>query len=1022
MANNAIRVLIVEDSEDDAQLLLRHLRQGGYEPVWEMVSTAEAMERALASGRWDIVISDYVMPHFSGIDALKVLQGKGKDMPFIVVSGKIGEEVAVEAMKAGASDYLMKNSLQRLTAAVGQAIKASENGIALKKAEDDLRQKERDYKTLFENAGDAIILADAESEIILDMNKMAEKMLGMPKEEIIGKNRNILHPPHGEYASQFSNHVKSKQVSDVESIVINNKGEYVPVRISAAILEMNGRKVIQGIFRDISARKEAEAELKTTNLELQKTRDEIDDALKISERSRHALLSVLEDEKAVEKELSKEKAYLKHLFAMAPEGIVVHDQEGKLLQVNQEFLKMFGYVEEEVLGQNIDKLIVPKEKYREACNLTENVTKGQMFSVETIRSRKNGTIMDVSIIGAPIIVEGQQTAVYAIYRDISVRKQAEEALQESEINYRTLADSGQALIWTAGTDKLCNYFNKVWLNFTGRPLEQELGNGWFDGVHPDDQQLCLKIYTDAFDRREIFSMEYRLRRYDGEYRWIRDDGSPRYNSAGEFIGYIGHCLDITERKEAEKLLRQQEKDYRTLTQNIPGVVYRVHIMEKNRMQFFNKSVEELTGYQESELINGKICSIEPLIDSQDKHRVEAVVLDAIKNKIPFEVEYRLIHKSGKIKHLLERGQPVYNEDGSPYYVDGIILDITLRKIAEQELKERENRLQMIFNILPVGLWFADMDGKLVTGNPAGVRIWGAEPHVPIEEYGIFKARRLPNGNEIAPNDWALAHTIKEGVIITDELLEIDAFDGEKKIILNYTAPILDDNGRVQGAIVVNNDITARYRAEELVKASLKEKEVMLKEIHHRVKNNLQIIASLLNLQTGYVKDERYKKMFLESQSRVRSMALVHEKLYKSKDLSGIDFSDYINGLMSDLYSSYGMTQNDVALDTDILKDKIPIDLAIPCGLIINELATNSFKYAFKEKKAKGLIFIALKRDDSGLYTLEVNDNGPGIKNDLDLKNTPTLGLQLVDALVGQLDAEIKITNDGGTKVTIKFKV
>lgn len=131
-----------------------------------------------------------------------------------------------------------------------------------------------------------------------------------------------------------------------------------------------------------------------------------------------------------------------------------------------------------------------------------------------------------------------------------------EVRRESEQQYRTLADSGQALIWAADTDKLFNYFNKAWLDFTGRVLEQELGNGWVDGVHPDDSQRCLDVYMSSFDRREKFSMDYRLRRYDGEYRWIRDDGCPRYTSEGEFIGYIGYCLDITGRKQDEDLIQR----------------------------------------------------------------------------------------------------------------------------------------------------------------------------------------------------------------------------------------------------------------------------------------------------------------------------------------------------------------------------------------------------------------------------------------------------------------------------------
>lgn len=149
-----------------------------------------------------------------------------------------------------------------------------------------------------------------------------------------------------------------------------------------------------------------------------------------------------------------------------------------------------------------------------------------------------------------------------------MRKEAETALRESELNYRTLADSGQALIWKARPDKLCDYFNKVWLEFTGRTYEQEFGNGWAEGVHPDDFDRCLDIYVTSFDKREAFSMDYRLRRHDGEYRWLQDDGCPRYDIHGMFIGYIGYCLDVTERKVAERELKNKNTELERFTYTV----------------------------------------------------------------------------------------------------------------------------------------------------------------------------------------------------------------------------------------------------------------------------------------------------------------------------------------------------------------------------------------------------------------------------------------------------------------------
>lgn len=146
-------------------------------------------------------------------------------------------------------------------------------------------------------------------------------------------------------------------------------------------------------------------------------------------------------------------------------------------------------------------------------------------------------------------------------RDITQRKQAENAVRESEERFRLVANTAPVLIWMAGTDKLCTYFNQSWLEFTGRPLEAELGNGWAEGVHPDDLNACLDTYEQAFDRRESFRIQYRLRQHDGEYRWVLDIGVPRFNSDGSFAGYIGSCIDITDRKRAEEALASVSRRY-----------------------------------------------------------------------------------------------------------------------------------------------------------------------------------------------------------------------------------------------------------------------------------------------------------------------------------------------------------------------------------------------------------------------------------------------------------------------------
>lgn len=248
--------------------------------------------------------------------------------------------------------------------------------------------------------------------------------------------------------------------------------------------------------------------------------------------------------------------------------------------------------------------------------------------------------------------------------------------------------------------------------------------------------------------------------------------------------------------------------------------------------------------------------------------------------------------------------------------------------------------------------------------------------------------------------------------------------GQKAIVRGSSAPIKDAEGNVIGSIELLHDITNEKEQESRLKESLTEKEVLLKEIHHRVKNNLQIISSLLNLQSGYIKDKHSLGMFKESQNRIKSMALVHEKLYQSKDLANIDFAGYIQSLAVNLFRSYGANQNGIIPKIRVDNVSLGIDTAIPCGLIINELVSNSLKYAFPNGR-KGEIWIELYAENTGnesKYTLIVGDNGTGLPEGMDFRNTESLGLQLVNTLVSQIGGTIELNSDAaGTEFRIKFK-
>jgi PAS domain S-box-containing protein len=230
---------------------------------------------------------------------------------------------------------------------------------------------------------------------------------------------------------------------------------------------------------------------------------------------------------------------------------VVDPQTLRFLDVNETACRALGYAREELMTLevvDIDPSVDQSEQARVASELRHSG-----FAIrEGLHRRKDGSIFPVEL--SMKLVQLDRRYIVVAARDITERKRAEEAIKESEARFRLVADTAPVMIWMSSIDKLCTYFNQPWLDFTGRSLEQELGNGWADGVHPEDAASCLDTFAQSFDHRQEFTMEYRLRRHDGEYRWILDIGVPRFNQDGSFAGYIGSCLDVTQRKQAESVL------------------------------------------------------------------------------------------------------------------------------------------------------------------------------------------------------------------------------------------------------------------------------------------------------------------------------------------------------------------------------------------------------------------------------------------------------------------------------------
>ena len=358
--------------------------------------------------------------------------------------------------------------------------------------------------------------------------------------------------------------------------------------------------------------------------------------------------------------------------------------------------------------------------------------------------------------------------------------------------------------------------------------------------------------------------------------------------------------------------------------------------------------------------------------------------------------------------------PLHDNKGNIVGISGITRDITESKKAEIALKESEEKYRTLFESDPDYTILLSLDGFLLDVNTAATEIIGISREeligkkfvdltiFPPEDisFHIEKFSNFSRGQRIKPYEARIYD--KNGSI--------------RWIEITITA-IRTDNS-ISFILIICSDITERKMAENEIKASLKEKDVLLKEIHHRVKNNMQIISSLLNLQKQYVEEDEAVDVLIESQNRVKSMAMVHEKLYQSRDLTKINVPEYISKLIKDLFFSYAIKEEEIKPILNIENLVLNMETAIPCGLIINELISNSLKYAFPPGR-KGKIFVSLQ-EKNNKFELKIGDDGIGLPKGLDFKKTGSLGLQLVNSLVGQIDGDIELDSSHGTEYTIIF--
>jgi len=458
--------------------------------------------------------------------------------------------------------------------------------------------------------------------------------------------------------------------------------------------------------------------------------------------------------------------------------------------------------------------------------------------------------------------------------------------------------------------------------------------------------------------------------------------------------------------ESEEAVRYSEEKYRRIIETARDAI--ITVDSDGMVVSWNRGAEEMFGYSSGDAAGKPLETFIPA-EHIEKHRFNEGNLEGI-SKFIDDVEATRRDGSRFPVELTVVGWHYMDGD----YVTAVIRDVSERKRAEARLRESEEKYRALFNLSPEYIILLDVDdGRILDINST----LAGKLMIPRERLIGRSVYDLEFISEDARREFqSKLETIKREGSVEPYEMELEDPAGNRYTVRIYNKRI--HAGDRDSVIVVLSDITDLKRTQEMLERSLAEKELLLKEIHHRVKNNLMIISSLLSMQSRQIKDEDTLEIFRESENRARSMALIHERLYRSEDLKNVDISEYIRTLGVEIFNSYNLDPSMIRLSFDMQEFRADIETAIPIGLIFTELMTNAIKHAFPD--GRGDIKVSLKRSD-GTVTLEVSDNGVGLPGDLDWESTPSLGLQIVRGLSDQIDARVDVISDEGTTFRISFE-
>jgi two-component system sensor histidine kinase/response regulator len=512
----------------------------------------------------------------------------------------------------------------------------------------------------------------------------------------------------------------------------------------------------------------------------------------------------------LEKKLQIERAYLDQLFESAQEAIVLADKEGNVIRANSEFTRLFGYTKEEIMGQHIDRLVAPEDCKEQALFITQRTAHGEKMRLETIRRRKDGRLINVSILCSPIFVDGRLEAIYGIYRDITEQKKIIDELKKSEKRFHDVALSSADWIWEIDGEGKYTFASGRVKQLLGYAPEEIIGKTPFDLMLLEEAERIKKIFSQIrAEKRPIVDLENWNLTKDGKRVLLLTNGVPILNENGELIGYRGVDKDITDRKWTEEQLKRNEEKYRMIFESFHDVYYRT---EKNGVVTdISPSVFNQAGYRPEEVIGRPVTDFYRNPDDREalmkKLREEGSVND---------YELSLMAKDGRKIETSVNARILFDENKQIIGMEGVLRDITERKRAEAALRKSEGRFRNIFTESPIGIELYDALGNLIEANEASLKIFGIQNPKEVSRLNLFQNPNLPEQvrNNLLKGEFARCEILYD----FEKIKEFDLYETSKSgsIYLDVVITPIGKEGQRSsfGYLVQLQDITERKSTEE----------------------------------------------------------------------------------------------------------------------------------------------------------------------------------------------------------------